>query len=325
LPLVRLRIHGGSFCVDQTLVYPNSEETPMEIENVLEMVKKNFDRRRFLQASGLAGLGVTASALIGGSATALAAQTLTANLNPKSDPNGVQDPITKDTPAQIFTAALIAEDLASTFYYNGLAGAVLQDPALAGPGGTVKHAPNGDQDNVNYIRAALYEEITHANLFRDLLGISGSANDPVQTFYFPTGTFDTLAPFIGTLEALENAFIGAYLAAIREFARMVGVAGSGSDFTAGELSYFSQVSAAIMGIECEHRVLGRDIESATPANNRNYEAVDGINSVFNGPHSAVVALTPFLTSSTGPAFSFSDAVGNAPSVWLRVGGGLPPK
>ncbi len=114
---------------------------------------------------------------------------------------------------------------------------------------------------------------------------------PVQTFYFPAGTFDTLTPFIGTLEALENAFIGAYLAAIREFARMAAVAGSGSDFTSGELSYFSQVSAAIMGIECEHRVLGRDIESATPANNRNYEAVDGIHSVFNGSHSAVVALT----------------------------------
>ncbi len=187
------------------------------------------------------------------------------------------------------------------------------------------HAPHGDQDNVNYIRAALFEEITHANLFRELLGISGAGNDPVQTFYFPAGTFDTLTPFIGTLEALENAFIGAYLAAIREFARMAAVAGSGSDFTSGELSYFSQVSAAIMGIECEHRVLGRDIESATPANNRNYEAVDGIHSVFNGSHSAVVALTPFLTSSTGPAFSFADAAANASSVWLKIGGGLPPQ
>ncbi len=29
----------------------------MEIEKVLEVVKKNFDRRRFLQATGVAGLG----------------------------------------------------------------------------------------------------------------------------------------------------------------------------------------------------------------------------------------------------------------------------
>jgi hypothetical protein len=292
----------------------------MEIGNVLEIVKKNFDRRRFLQATGVAGMGVAATALIGGSATTLAAQGLT----PKTSSSAVQDPISKDTPAQIFTAALIAEDLATTFYYNGLVGAVLQDPNLAGPGGTVAHAPNGDQDNVNYIRAALFEEITHANLFRSLLGISGPAADPVQTFYFPAGTFDTLAPFIGTLEALENAFIGAYLAAIREFARMAAVAEAGSDFTSGQLSYFSQVSAAIMGIECEHRVLGRDIESATPANNRNYELVDGIRTVFNGSHSAVTALTPFLTASTGPAFSYADAIGNASSVWYKVGGSLPP-
>jgi hypothetical protein len=105
---------------------------------------------------------------------------------------------------------------------------------------------------------------------------------------------------------------------------MSAAAGTGSDFTSGQLSYFSEVSATIMGIECEHRVLGRDIISATPANNRNYENVDGIRSVFNGAHSAVTALTPFLTASTGAAFSYADAIGNASSVWLRVGGGLPP-
>ncbi len=299
----------------------------MEIDLVAEIMKKNknYDRRKFLRASGIAGLGVAATSLIGGSAVAFASQELKQGLSPKTNTNPVMDPVTKDTPAEIFTAALIAEDLATTFYYNGLVGAVLQDPALAGPGGTVTHAPNGDQDNVNYIRAALFEEITHANLLRDLLGISGSGSDPVQTFYFPAGTFDTLAPFIGTLEALENAFIGAYLAAVREFARMAAVAGNDSDFTSSELSYFSQVSACIMGIECEHRALGRDIESATPANNRNYAAVDGIRSVFNGSHSAVVALTPFLTAATGPAFSFQNAVGNASSVWLKVGGTLPPK
>ena len=293
----------------------------MAIETPLEHAKRNFDRRKFLRASGIAGIGVAASTLIGGGATRALAQ----RLAPKANSGAVQDPVTHDTPAEIFTAALIAEDLASTFYYNGLVGAVLQDPALAGPGGTISHAPNGDLDNVKYLRAALFEEITHANLFRNLLGISGSGNDPVQTFYFPAGTFDTLAPFIGTLEALENAFIGAYLNAIVEFARMSGVAGSDSDYTSAELSYFSEVSAAIMGIECEHRVLGRDIESASPADNRNYESVDGIRAVYNGSHSAVTALTPFLTPSTGPAYSFADAIGNASSVWLRVSGGLPPK
>ncbi len=41
-----------------------------------------------------------------------------------------------DTANQIFQAAVIAEDLATTFYYNGLVGTVIMDPALAGPGGT---------------------------------------------------------------------------------------------------------------------------------------------------------------------------------------------
>ncbi len=293
----------------------------MEIENVLEIVKKNFDRRRFLQATGIAGMGAAATALIGGSATALAAQELT----PKTSSSAVSDPVTKDTPAQIFTAALIAEDLATTFYYNGLVGAVIQDPNLAGPGGTATQvSSSGNLGNVDYLRAALSEEIAHADLFRALLSISGSASDPVQTFYFPAGVFDTLGPFIATLEALENAFIGAYLAAIHEFARMSGVAGTGSDFTSAQLSYYAEVAAAILGIESEHRVLGRVISNSNPANNRNYETVDGIRSVYNGSHSAVVALTPFLTASTGPAYSFADAIANAASVSQRVGGGLPP-
>ena len=103
----------------------------MAIENLLEHAKKNLDRRKFLRASGIAGIGVAATTLIGGGATALAAQ----RFAPKPNSSTVQDPVTHDTPAEIFTAALIAEDLASTFYYNGLVGAVLQDPALAGPGG----------------------------------------------------------------------------------------------------------------------------------------------------------------------------------------------
>jgi hypothetical protein len=293
----------------------------MEIENLLETVKKSFDRRRFLQASTVAGLGIAATTLIGGSATALAAQ----GLAPNATSGGVQDPITKDTPAQIFTAALIAEDLATTFYYNGLVGAVIQDPNLAGPGGTATHvSSSGNLGNVDYLRAALTEEIAHADLFRALLGISGAANDPVQTFYFPAGVFDTLGPFIATLEALEDAFIAAYLNAIVEFARMSAVAGKGSDFTSGQLSYYSEVAGAILGVESEHRVLGRVISNSNPANNRLYEGVGNIFSVYNGPHSAVVALTPFLTASTGPAYSFADAIANASSVSLHVAGSLPP-
>jgi hypothetical protein len=40
-----------------------------------------------------------------------------------------------DTPVEMFTAALIAEDLATTFYDDGLIGAAIQDPNLAGQRG----------------------------------------------------------------------------------------------------------------------------------------------------------------------------------------------
>jgi hypothetical protein len=294
----------------------------MELDSIVDIVNKNLGRRRFLQASSVAGLGLAATTVIGASARPLLAQ----GLAPATGGSGVQDPVTKDTPAEIFTAALIAEDLATTFYYNGLVGSVIQDPNLAGPGGTATHVTSaGNFGNVDYLRAAISEEIQHANLFRALLGISAPANDPVQTFYFPSGVFDTLTPFIATLEALENAFIAAYLAAIHEFARMASVAGKGSNYTPAQLAYYSEVAGAILGIESEHRVLGRVISNANPANNRNYEGVDGIYSVYNGSHSAVVALTPFLTSSTGPAYSFADALANAPSVAQKVGGGLPPQ
>ncbi|HZL53933.1 MAG TPA: hypothetical protein VFC37_23625 [Terracidiphilus sp.] len=78
-----------------------------------------------------------------------------------------------------------------------------------------------------------------------------------------------------------------------------------------------------MGIECEHRVLGRVISNSNPANNRNYETTDGITAVYNGKQSAVVALTPFLTPSTGPGYSLQTVLAHASSVSIPVAG-TPP-
>ena len=276
-------------------------------------------RRKFLRNAGALGLGVAAS-LSAGTALAESAQERAQEIEQS-----------KDTVKEIFTAALIAEDLASTFYFNGLVGSVIQDDALAGPGGTATNVtPAGDFGNVQYIRAALAEEISHASLFRSLLGISDASKDPVQTFYFPSGSFDTLGPFLALLDALENAFIGAYMNAIQEFAtmssrlRILGfLEGNEQKYTAEQLDYFAKVAASIMGVECEHRVLGRDIGEMTPANNRLYESTDGINAVFNGPNSAVAALTPFLTPSTGPAYSLGFALANQSAVAGTVSGAPP--
>ncbi len=293
-----------------------------------------LDRRKFVRQAGLFGLGAAASGIVLATAP-------TARAQQESSQEQQQDSAqSMDTVKEIFTAALIAEDLASTFYYNALVGTVIQDPNLAGSGGSATNVTaSGNLGNVEYVRAALSEEISHASLFRSLLGIPDAAKDPVQMFYFPAGTFNTLPAFTAMLDALENAFIGAYLNAIQEFsakaamARNHGSSGRRSDqddhdgddrkYTAEQLEYYAKVAASILGIECEHRVLGRVISNTNPANNLCYEQTDGLNAVYNGPKSAVVALAPFLTPSTGPGYSLQTALGNQSSVSLPCTGAPP--
>jgi hypothetical protein len=236
-----------------------------------------------------------------------------------------------DTPAEIFTAALIAEDLATTFYYNGLVGSVIQNVNLAGPGGSATNiTASGSASNVGYIRAALTEEIHHADLFRSLLGIKSAADDPVQSFYFSGSVFNNFADFIGQLEALENAFIGAYLAAIQQFSLLAAegkpLTFSGTTYQPSDFAYYAKISASILGIEAEHRALGRSIvPTDIPANNLDYESTDGITTVYNGSTSAVVALTPFLgPGSNKEAYSLQTALQGQAAVSLKVGGATIP-
>ena len=276
-----------------------------------------MNRRKLFKGLGVAGAVAASSGLVGTSFTKLFGQ------------SGAQ----MDTPAEIFTAALIAEDLATVFYYQGLIGGVIMDPNLAGPGGTALNpgpAPNGNAGNVDYLRAALTEEIMHASYLRAQLGIPNAGSDPYQTFYFAAETFDTLAPFIATLEALEDAFIGAYLVAVRELASLAVQVGPsmplgppGGPFNGAQLAYYAQVAASILGVESEHRVLGNVINNVNPANNLCFESTDGLASVYNGANSAVVALTPFLTSTTGPGFTLADALMNAKSLELPCSGSAP--
>jgi len=290
----------------------------MNGKNLIEPVKGSMRRRSFVTRAGLFGLSATAAAFLPG--TPLRAQT-----------PGV-DNQSGDTAQEIFTAALIAEDLATTFYYNGLVGSVVMDPNLAGPGGTATHiSSTGNLGNVEYFRAALSEEIQHADLLRSLVGKTSSTADPIQTFYLPTGTFDTLSAFISVLNTLENTFIAAYLMATIEFAQMASDTrgglviqhdASGAAYTARNLEYFAQVAASIMGVEAEHRVLGRVVMNQNPANNVNYEHTDLLTTVYNGKRSAVAVLTPFLSPGDGlTAYSLQTALTNAPSVYLNVPGG----
>ncbi len=288
------------------------------MQNPDEILKTvmNPGRRKFFQNLGKAGLAATGGLVLANVPT-LKAQS---------------SPATQDTANQILTAAVVAEDLATTFYYNGLIGGVITDPALAGPGGTaVAPSATGNVPNVDYLRAAMAQEIAHANLLRAVANLGADATtDPYQTFYFPAGTFDTLQPFIAMLETLENAFIGAYLTAIREFGSLAGMVPAGTPdgayggpYSAAQLQYFAEVAASIMGIEAEHRVLGQVILNANQPNNLNFEQTDGLLTVYNGANSAVAALTPFLTASTGPAYSLATALAAAGAIGIPSTGNPP--
>ncbi len=287
----------------------------MDLAEITTLANQALNRRGFLKGAGLTGVGIASATLIGGGLSSVMAA--------GKPPLGAVKPSTvHDTPTDIFTAALVAEDLATTFYYNGLVGPVIQDPNLAGPGGSPRHPNPNDSNpgNVEYLQAAMSEEAVHAQLFRSLLGLQNARQDPYQTFYFPAGTFDTLTPFLATLDALENAFIGAYLTAVQEFAYFASVGVSG--FTADQLEYFAKVAASICAVESEHRVLGRVIGNNNPANDKAYEQTDGITSLAHGSSSAEDLLAPFLNPQTGPAYSLGTALSNQ-LVGLPVQTALP--
>jgi hypothetical protein len=295
----------------------------MTVEKAAFRASDVLQRRSFLTRAGMFGLGATAAAFLPGMPVRAQDTSCSTETN--------KDNLSNDSPVEIFTAALIAEDLATTFYYNALVGTVITDPNLAGPGGTATNVGSGGNlGNVDYFRAALSQEIAHANLLRSLIHGTEPSGDPVQTFYLPAGAFTDITTFTTVLDALESAFIGAYLMATIEFAQMAAdVRARTCDqatyiIEGRQFEYYAQVAASIMGVEAEHRVLGRVVSNTNPANNLTYEQTDGLTSVYNGKSSAVVALTPFLGPGTGLSpYSFADALANSGSVTLPSTGNPP--
>ena len=315
-----------------------------------QLIDRAVNRRSFLTGATMFGLGAATSAAFmgcGGSQT-----------------KSVSAAAMTDTAANIFTAALIAESLAITTYYTALtSNGVITDANLAGPGGTALNvSATGSQINVAYLQGALLEEVAHAQLLRSLLGLatSGSGDSAAgvpQTFYYPTGTFDSLSGFLPVLVALETAFVGAYMTAVEEFASMAAgfngfsstqtnPASSGSNLTQADLILYAKVCASILGVESEHRALVRGIPSVSvaspmyaginliPANNLNYEITDGLTGLItsvsgDSSTTAAAALTPFISSGTNPVSvttvatqaSFSSVV--PASVAANVTGDIP--
>ncbi len=192
----------------------------------------------------------------------------------------------EDSFATIFTVARTAEQLAVTFYENGI------NSALAG----CLDLQGLQLDN---IKAAAIEEQIHQEFFT-----AAGGDSLATTFSFPSGaaTFTDLGLFIATQQQLEGVFDAAFIAAVFEFAQ------------AGRPD-LAQIAAEIAMIESEHRALGRNIAAEaglTAPDGTSYDPAD--NWVFGlltleavGDAPAIVAAAGFLSpdDSTGNSFTYT--------------------
>jgi hypothetical protein len=136
------------------------------------------------------------------------------------------DSVCQETAAEILNIAATAEAVGITLYYQGI---------QSGFFGQLS------QPRQWYLQAALDEERNHLSFLQS----NGAAPSATQ-FFFPDTTFSDLAVFLSVLDTLENLFIGAYLAAARRFAEL------------GQ-PLLAEIAGQIMGVEAEHRALGRII------------------------------------------------------------------
>ncbi|HET7379136.1 MAG TPA: ferritin-like domain-containing protein, partial [Gaiellales bacterium] len=156
----------------------------------------------------------------------------------------------------------VAEALAVTTYYRAITADEVFD-----------QVPRGNRP---YFRAALSEEYDHLVILQK----AGAAATPT-TFHYPTGTFESLRGFGKVLEALENAFISAYGAAVPRFCAL------------GQPA-LAQLAYRIGGVEAEHRFAIRDTLGDTVPNNLCLEPA-----LFDCVSDAAAALAPFVNGASG--------------------------
>ena len=186
----------------------------------------------------------------------------------------------QDSIVSILTVARTAEQLAVTFYSNGVNNA--SQLGLSG-------------QNLEYVKAALVEEQIHQQFFAANGGQSLAA-----TFSFPEGskTFSDLKTFIATQQQLEGVFDSAFLAAIVEFAQL------------GRPD-LAQIAGQVACIEAEHRALGRAIGNLSPADNWAFTPVL-IGAVGDAP--ALVQKAGYLSPASGNSYTYQQVSTSYPGV-----------
>jgi hypothetical protein len=227
-------------------------------------------RRAFVKRAAIVGSGVGAVGLLGLAGTASAA-----------------------TDADVLAfgnAAVGAERIAVAFYAN----AIGESSPFSAPGDVATRTLLSHSHR-EYFEAAGNQEASHLAVLQSL-----GLTFPFTRFAFPTGTFANANAMLAMGEQLENIFIGAYLGAVKTSA----AAGTSLGV------YVAEAAAQILGIECEHRVLIRDIASEDPPNDRFYEGD------VAGPPSGALGdsgMRSTVYATAGDAVNALLALGIAPS------------
>jgi hypothetical protein len=160
----------------------------------------------------------------------------------------------------ILDLAATAETLACTLYY-----AVLTTGAIT-----------FTEVDLQYIKAALDAELQHL----EFLNANGG-KALTEEFYLPNDVFTDLAVFVPTTEALETAFVGAYLAATRRAAEL-------------RNPLLATTAAQVAAIEAQHLALIRLVGDAQPPNN-----ISLAKTPYFNVSDAVPDFTPFLEGGAG--------------------------
>ena len=169
----------------------------------------------------------------------------------------------------ILDIAVTAEQLAVTFYSNGVANA--EKLRLKG-------------DNLDYIKSALIEEQIHLDFFHE-----NGGRGLVNTFSFPDpDTFKDLDAFIATQQTLEGVFDAAFIAAVGDFYDL-------------KQRGLAQIACQVAMIESEHRALGRAIVELDPADNWAY-GINSLKHVADAP--ALVGRAGFFSPVAGNSYPY---------------------
>jgi len=244
--------------------------------------QSGFSRRSFFKQAALLGAAAAAGAALAPTASAFVLH--------GEDPEDEIPHASNLTPGDksILIAAEIAEALAVTTYSN----IIHRSPFF-------QRIPDDDQ---NYIKAALQEEMSHYALEQSVT----NENTPFEEFFYPKNMFHDTQTTLSTLVTLEDAFIAAYLVGVRNFSTTA----------------LRVTAARIMGIESDHRTLARVIgpdvaakdggpilfvtgaqgfkERIAPPNNNGYERT----LCWTKISQAVDALTPFVDKNAAESAGF---------------------